>query len=250
MRPRSQSVRLHLFLTPRTIQCHGYPKIPPPPSEAMSFYENRILPHLIDLACSTKPSQKQREKIVPLAEGDVLEIGFGSGLNLPFYDPRKVRRLWGLEPSEGMRRKAQPLVEASGLDVEFIALPGEDIPLKTDSVDTVVVTFSLCTIPDVIAALEGMRRVLKPGGSLLYCEHGMAPDKSVRKWQRRLNPAWRRVAGGCNLHRNIPKLITRAGFELSVDERMYVPGIRMLSYMYWGRAMASRRPRVSRSASQ
>jgi len=133
----------------------------------MSFYEDRVLPHLINLACSSKPTRKQREKIVPLAEGDVLEIGFGSGLNLPFYDVQKVRKIWGLEPSEGMRRKAQPMVDESELDVEFIDLPGEEIPLEANSVDTVLVTYALCTIPDAHAALEGMRRALKPDGRLL-----------------------------------------------------------------------------------
>jgi ubiquinone/menaquinone biosynthesis C-methylase UbiE len=206
----------------------------------MSFYEDRVLPHLIDLACSAKPNQKQREKIVPLARGEVLEIGFGSGLNLPFYDARKVHKIWGLEPSEGMRRKALPMVEASGLQVEFIDLPGERIPLEANSVDTVLVTYSLCTIPDAVAALEGMRRVLKPGGSLLYCEHGTAPDASVRRWQRRLNPAWSRVAGGCNMDRDIPGLLAKGGFEITVDERMYIPGIRILSYNYWGTARALR----------
>lgn len=206
----------------------------------MSFYEDRVLPHLIHFACSTKPNQKQREKIVPLAAGDVLEIGFGSGLNLPFYDAQKVRKIWGLEPSEAMRRKAQPMVDASDLDVEFIDLPGESIPLDADCVDTVLVTYSLCTIPDAIAALEGMRRVLKPGGSLLFCEHGVAPDESVRRWQHRLNPAWSRVAGGCNMNRDIPDLITKSGFDITTDERMYIPGIRMLCYNYWGRAEANR----------
>lgn len=202
----------------------------------MTFYENRILPHLINVACSAKPNRKQREKIVPLAEGDVLEIGFGSGLNLPFFDRQKVRKIWGLEPSAGMRRKAQPLVDASELDVEFIDLPGESIPLEANSVDTVLVTYSLCTIADTNASLEGMRRVLKPGGSLLFCEHGIAPDESVRRWQQRLNSPWSRIAGGCNMNRDIPDLITRAGFEITVDERMYIPGLRMLCYNYWGRA--------------
>lgn len=204
----------------------------------MSFYEDRVLPHLIDLACSTKPNQQQREKIVPLAEGEVLEIGFGSGLNLPFYDTKKVHKIWGLEPSEGMRRKSRPMVDASELNVEFIDLPGESIPLEANSVDTVLVTYSLCTIPDAMAALDGMRRVLKPGGSLLYCEHGVAPDESVRRWQRRLNPAWSRVAGGCNMNRDIPDLLTKSGFKLLADERAYIPGLKMLCYNYWGRASA------------
>lgn len=202
----------------------------------MSFYEERVLPHLINLACSTNPNRKQREKIVPLATGDVLEIGFGSGLNLPFYDSQKVRKIWGLEPSAGMRRKAQPMVDASDLDVEFVDLPGETIPLESNSVDTVLVTYTLCSISDAILALEGMRRVLKPGGSLLFCEHGIAPDESVRRWQHRLNPPWSRFTGGCNMNRDIPDLIGKSGFEITVDERMYIPGARILSYNYWGTA--------------
>jgi len=202
----------------------------------MSFYEERVLPHLINFACSTRPNQKQREKIVPFAEGDVLEIGFGSGLNLPFYDVQKVRKIWGLEPSEGMRRKAQALVAASNLGVELIDSPGESIPLEANSVDTVLVTYTLCTIPDANLALEGMRRVLKPGGSLLFCEHGIAPDEAVRRWQDRLNPAWSRVAGGCNMNRDIPGLITKSGFEIESEERMYIPGIKALCYNFWGRA--------------
>lgn len=206
----------------------------------MSFYEDRVLPHLINLACSSRPNRKQREKIVPLAQGDVLEIGFGSGLNLPFYDSQKVRKIWGLEPSEGMRRKAQPMVDESNLDVEFIDLPGEEVPLEADSVDTVLVTYSLCTIPDAEAALEGMRRVLKPGGRLLYCEHGIAPDENVRRWQRRLNPTWSKFTCGCNMNRDILGLITKSGFEITNDERMYIPGAKMLSYNFWGSAKAVR----------
>jgi ubiquinone/menaquinone biosynthesis C-methylase UbiE len=202
----------------------------------MAFYEDRVLPHLIDLACSTKPTRKQREKIVHCAEGDVLEVGFGSGLNLPYYDRDKVRRIFGLEPSAGMRRKAQPNVDASGLEVEFIDLPGEQVPLDTHSVDTVLVTYTLCSIDDAVAALEGMRRVLKPGGQLLFCEHGAAPDANVRRWQDRLNPGWKRFSGGCNMNRDIPELVKRGGFRITADERMYIPGLRILSYNYWGSA--------------
>ena len=202
----------------------------------MSWYEERVLPHFINLACSTKPTRKQREKIVPLARGDVLEIGMGSGLNLPYYDQAKVRKVWGLEPSEGMRKLAKKNLVGSALDLEFIDLPGEEIPLEDNSVDTVVVTYTLCTIPDAGKALEGMRRVLKKDGCLLFTEHGRAPDEAVRRWQSRLNPAWSFVAGGCNMNRDIPKLITDAGFRLDNDERMYIPGPRVLSYNYWGRA--------------
>jgi len=205
----------------------------------MSFYEERILPYLINKACSTRPNRKQREKIVPLAEGSVLEIGFGSGLNVPFYDPARVKKIWGLEPSAGMRAKALPIVEASALDIEFIDLPGEEIPLEANTVDTVLVTYSLCTIPDAVTALLGMRRVLKPGGRLLYCEHGRAPDEDVRRWQNRLNPAWSRIAGGCNMNRDIPSLLETGGFTIDSDERMYIPGLRVLCYNYWGSAVAA-----------
>jgi len=202
----------------------------------MAFYEDRVLPHLINFACSTKPTRKQREKVVHLAEGDVLEIGFGSGLNLPYYDSGKVRKIFGLEPSAGMRRKAQPNVDAAGLDVEFIDLPGEEIPLESHSVDTVLVTFTLCSIDDAATALEGMRRVLKPGGKLLFAEHGAAPDANVRRWQDRLNPTWKRFSGGCNMNRDIPRLIESGGFRITSDERMYIPGVKILSYNYWGAA--------------
>ena len=202
----------------------------------MSFYEDRILPRLIGLACGSKPTRKQREKIVHRAYGDVLEIGFGGGLNLPYYDKSRVRRVFGLEPSEGMRRSAARMIDASAIDVELIDLPGEEIPLDDNSVDSILVTYTLCTIPDVIAALQEMRRVLKPGGHLFYCEHGKAPDAGVLKWQRRMNPAWRRVAGGCNMDRDIPALLEAGGFVIEEDNRMYIPGFRALSYNFWGAA--------------
>ena len=207
----------------------------------MSWYEQRILPHVIDLACSTKPCRKQREKIVPLAEGDVPEIGMGSGLNLPYYDQHKVRKLWGLEPSEGMRKLAAKNLQGLSLDLdlEFIDLPGEEIPLESNSVDTVLVTFTLCTIPDAASALQGMRRVLKPGGRLLFCEHGAAPDEGVRRWQDRLNSGWSKIAGGCNMNRDIPAMIAAGGFDIVNDERMYIPGLRILSYNYWGSAVSA-----------
>lgn len=203
----------------------------------MSWYEDRFLPRFINLACSSKPTRKQREKIVPRAAGDVLEIGIGSGLNLPYYDRDKVRHIWGLEPSEGMRRIVAKPIAASGLDVELIDLPGEEIPLDDNSVDTVLITYTLCTIPDVVTAMAGMRRVLKPDGQLLFCEHGKAPDANVVKWQERMNPAWKKFAGGCNMNRDIPNIITTAGFEIADDNRMYIPGIKSLSYNYWGAAI-------------
>lgn len=202
----------------------------------MSWYEEKVLPRLINVACSSKPAHKQREKVVPRASGDVLEIGFGSGLNLAHYDQDKVRRIWGLEPSEGMRKLAQEPIADSDLDVELIDLPGEEIPLEDNSVDTVLITFTLCTIPEVATALDGMRRVLKPGGQLLFSEHGKAPDANVVKWQERMNPVWKKLSGGCNMNRDIPALLDAAGLEIKDDNRMYVPGLKSLSYMYWGAA--------------
>jgi ubiquinone/menaquinone biosynthesis C-methylase UbiE len=202
----------------------------------MSWYDDRVLPTMTNLACATKPMRKQRGKLVPLAFGDILEIGFGSGLNLPFYNRDQVKTLRGLEPSAGMLRLAKKRIGDSGINVELIELPGEEIPLASDSIDTVLVTYTLCTIPDVLNALDGMRRVLKPGGQLLYCEHGKAPDSRIQQWQDRLNPAWKRFAGGCNMNRDIPELLNQAGFSIVDDNRMYIPGLRALSYNYWGSA--------------
>ena len=202
----------------------------------MGWYDDRVLPKLIGLSCGTKPVRKQREKVVPLATGDVLEIGFGGGLNLPYYNRDCVRKVWGLEPSSGMRRQAAGLIANSDIDVELIDLPGEQIPLDDNSVDTVLVTYTLCTIPDLSDALAGMRRVLKPDGHLLFTEHGRAPDAGVRRWQDRLNPGWKKLAGGCNMNRDIVGRIEEAGFSVVDDNRMYIPGIRILSYNYWGTA--------------
>jgi len=202
----------------------------------MSLYDHYVLPRLTNLACGSRPTRRQREKIVHRAYGDVLEIGFGGGLNLPHYDTDKVRKLFALEPSAGMRASARQRIEASPLDIELIDLPGEEIPLDDNSVDSVLVTYTLCTIPDAVAALRGMRRVLKPDGHLFFCEHGKAPDLPVLRWQQRLNPLWRRCAGGCNMDRDIPALLKLGGFTIEDDNRMYIPGLRILSYNYWGAA--------------
>jgi ubiquinone/menaquinone biosynthesis C-methylase UbiE len=202
----------------------------------MSIYSRYLLPPLTNLACGSKPTRRQREKIVHRAYGDVLEVGFGGGLNLQHYDADKVRKVFGLEPSEGMRESARSRIEASAIDVELIDLPGEEIPLDDNSVDTVLVTYTLCTIPDAVKALRGMRRVLKPKGHLFFCEHGRAPDESVYRWQQRVNPVWQRLAGGCNMDRDIPALLSEGGFSIEEDNRMYIPGLRVLSYNFWGSA--------------
>ncbi len=202
----------------------------------MGFYDKYVLPRVVNLTCSLKPTMKQREKIVPLAEGRVLEIGVGSGLNLPFYNPEKVRHLWGLDPSIEMWALAQKALPKLDFEMEFLEAPAEAIPLDSDSVDTVMITYTLCTIPEVLPALEEMRRVLKADGRLLFCGHGMAPDRSVRKWQDRLNPLWTKLGGGCNLNRPIPELLEKGGFKIREMDAMYIPGWKPASFNYWGSA--------------
>ncbi len=203
----------------------------------MGLYERHVLPFMINLTCGAPQISRQRAKIVPEAEGRVLEVGMGSGLNLSFYDPDKVELVFGLEPSEGMRRKAQSNLAKSPVKVEWLDLPGEEVPLDDDSVDTVVLTYTLCTVPDYRAALSQMRRVLRPHGRLLFCEHGEAPDESVRRWQARVNPLWKKIAGGCNLNRPIPACLEEAGFRIEQLDTMYLPRTpRIAAFNYWGRA--------------
>ena len=205
----------------------------------MRLYDDFLLPRLVNCVCGSPVVALQRARVVPRAEGRVLDVGFGSGLNLPFYDRGRVERIWALEPSAAMRALAAPRVAACGLDVSFLDLPGESIPLPDHSVDTVVITFTLCTIPDVRAALAQMLRVLRPGGRLLFCEHGAAPDDGVRRWQDGLNGAWRRLAGGCNLNRDIPALITSAGFRVEELQQAYLRGVpRFAGFISRGCALA------------
>lgn len=203
----------------------------------MSFYERYFLPHFINAACGSKPILKQREKIVPHAVGRILEIGMGSGINIPYYNPDKVEKLWGLEPSQGMRKKARARVAAAPYDLEWLDLPGEEIPLDSNSVDTIVLTYTLCTIPDGLAAVKQMRRVLKPGGRLLFSEHGKAPDEMVRRWQNRINPTWKKVAGGCHLNRDIPQILHEGGFNVREVNTLYLPSTpKIAGFTYWGYA--------------
>lgn len=202
---------------------------------AMGFYSRHILPRVLNLSCGAEPVRQQRRKVVPLASGRVLEVGIGSGLNLPFYDAARVERVIGLDPAEEMLSYARRKATEVPFEVEYLSLAGEQIPLEADSVDTVLVTYTLCTIADAPAALEGMRRVLKPDGRLIFCEHGRAPDEAVRRWQHRLNPVWKRIGGGCNLDRDIPGLLSAAGFRIETIDTMYLPRVpRFAGFNYWG----------------
>ncbi len=203
----------------------------------MGFYDRFILPKAIEKICSAKPIRYQRKKIVPHAEGRVLEIGFGSGLNLPFYDPNKVDFVWGLEPSKGLRKRASKALSNSPLEVKWLELPSEEIPLEDNSADTIVLTYTLCSISRAKIALQQMKRVLKPGGKLLFCEHGEAPDEVIRRWQNRINPFWKLIGGGCQLNLPIPKIIEEGGFKISKLETMYLPDSnRLAAFNYWGSA--------------
>lgn len=215
----------------------------------MGLYKKYVLPRLVHLACSARPAARQRQKIVPQATGRVLEIGIGSGLNLPFYDPARVTEIWGLDPSQEMIEMAADAAESTPLDVELIRAGAEEIPLASGSFDTVLLTYTLCSIAESEPALREMARVLKPGGTLLFCEHGAAPDPSVRRWQDRLTPIWRRIGGGCRLNREIPGLIRHGGFEITAVETMYIPGWRPASFNYWGSAKM-RAARPSRKSGQ
>lgn len=177
---------------------------------------------------------RQRAEVVPHAAGRVLEIGVGSGLNLSFYDPACVERVVGLDRSAGMLALAASRAAAAPVDVELVEARVESIPLESASIDTIVVTWSLCTVPDLVAATSEMRRVLARDGRLLFCEHGAAPDIAVRRWQERLNPLWRVVSGGCSLDVDVPARLRDGGFEVELHESGYQAGFRPASFNYRG----------------
>ena len=203
----------------------------------MGIYERFVLPHGINFACGMKAVADQRAKIVPEAGGRVLEIGVGSGLNLPFFAPSRVSELIALDPSPELLRMARSAAHAASLPVRFVEAGAERIPLEAASVDSVVMTYTLCSIPDSDAALSEIRRVLRPGGRLLFSEHGRAPDERVRRWQERLNPLWKRVAGGCHLNRDVPAMLTQAGFQVDRLETGYLKGPKPMTFNYLGAAM-------------
>ena len=202
----------------------------------MSYYEKRILPKLVNFACGLGPMMKQRKKVVPLAKGNVLEIGIGSGLNLSFYQKDQVKSLVGIDPSKETWELNEALTEDLGFDFEYIQTGAEDMPIDNQSMDTIVITYTLCTIPDTIASLEEIKRVLKPNGQILFVEHGKAPDQAVLKWQNRINPIWKKIGGGCNLNRDIPEMFDANGFKINDLQTMYLPGWKPASFNYWGTA--------------
>ncbi|MCK1511629.1 class I SAM-dependent methyltransferase [Bradyrhizobium sp. 190] len=200
----------------------------------MGFYNDVILPKVCDLAMRNKQLRPYRERVIGAAEGRVLEIGIGSGRNLPFYRSQ-VTELLALEPSPQLTAMARHALHP-GMHVSFVEASAEAIPLDDRSVDTVVTTWTLCSIPDAAMALTEMRRVLRPSGKLLFVEHGMAPDKSVRRWQDWLTPAWKCISGGCHLNRPVSAMIESAGFRIDRVETGYMPGPKPMTFMYEGTA--------------
>lgn len=202
----------------------------------MGLFQRHILPHLINLGMRNKEVARYRQRLIPRATGRVLEVGVGSGLNLPFYGDG-VTRVFGLDPSPELLEMAGRQARTTRFAVEFLLASGEEIPMENDSVDTVVATWTLCSIPDVHKALGEVRRILRPGGRFLFVEHGLAPDADVERWQRRLTPYWKHI-GGCHLDRPIADLIRAGGFRIDDLDTGYGKGPRPLTYMYQGDAAA------------
>jgi ubiquinone/menaquinone biosynthesis C-methylase UbiE len=201
----------------------------------MAFYRDHIYPHLVNSLGNPPPIRDIRRRVVPVAQGAVLEIGAGSGFNFAHYDPERVTKVYALEPNSGMRRLAEEQRQRTNLTVEFLSLPGERIPLGDCSVDTVVSSFTLCTIPGVAEAIKGLHRVLRPGGKFIFFEHGRSPDARVQRWQRWTESLTRWLFEGCNVTRDIPALISKEGFKIEQIEAGYLASFpKAWSYCWWG----------------
>lgn len=201
----------------------------------MGLYDKYILPKFLNCACGSKPINYQRQKVVPLAKGKVLDIGIGSGLNIPFYNSDQIDKVIGIDPSHELIELAKELANDSKASIELVIGSAESIPYPDNFFDTVLVTYTMCTISNVAIANKEMWRVLKDDGRLIFCEHGLAPDKKISKWQNRIDPFWGKIAGGCHLNRDIQKLITDAGFSFESLDKMYIPSTpKFAGYNYWG----------------
>ena len=200
-----------------------------------SWWERHIVPRLISCACSQPQIMKARSRVVPNADGDVLELGCGGGINMDFYDPARITRFCGVDPSPGLLDRSRAAAQAKGMQADIQQGVGEALPFADREFDTVVVTFTLCSVADQMQTLKEMRRVLKPGGKALFLEHGSAPDEDVRKWQRRIEPIWRPIGGGCHLTRPITSAYEAAGFSITGGDQGYTPKTpRPLGWIEWG----------------
>jgi ubiquinone/menaquinone biosynthesis C-methylase UbiE len=203
----------------------------------VGLYERHVLPRLIDRALDTGECRKYRARVTRGLSGRVLEVGFGSGLNLPFY-PAEVESIAAIDPSGTARKLAAERVAACHAPVEYAGLDGERLPFADDTFDCAITTFTLCTIPDVVVALRELRRVLKPGSALHFLEHGRCPSPGVARWQDRLNPLQRVIGGGCNINRKIDELLAEGGFAIEELDTFHMKGPRVFSHMFAGRALA------------
>lgn len=209
-----------------------------------NWYDRNIMPRLIACACGQEAVRAKRAGVVPLASGDVLELGCGGGLNLPLYDRGAVASLSGIDPHDGMLNSARERARRAGWEVDFRQAAGEDLPFRDARFDTVVCTYTLCSVADPAAVLAEVRRVMKPDGRLLFLEHGRAPDVDVHVWQERLQPFWKRLAGGCHLARPIGASFRKHGFEVEPLGQEYLPKApRAMGWMEWGVARRSLRRR-------
>lgn len=208
----------------------------------MSFYKDHIYPHLVSGLGDPKPIREIRERVIPLAKGIVLEVGVGPGVNLPLYDPARVFKVYALEPNSGMVRLAEREKLRAKIDIEFLGLPGERIPLEDGTIDTVVSTFTLCTIPGVIEALKGIRRVLRPNGKFIFFELGLAPDARVQQWQKWSEPIPHWLFVGCHVTRDIPSIVRNGGFRIDQMEAGYLARPKSWTYCFWGTAIPETPP--------
>ena len=199
------------------------------------FFDHYISPWLIHGACSMPPISEQRQKTVPLASGIVVELGMGTGLNMPYYDASKVTKLIGVDPGVSLMKKAEAMAKTMLFDVDLHIDSAQAMPLDDQCADTVVVTYSFCTIPDHVAAVREARRVLKPAGKLLFSEHGASDKAGTLRWQNRFNPVWKRIAGGCNLNRDVEQLLLGEGFVIEEIEKKRMSGVPgVLGFNYRG----------------
>lgn len=205
----------------------------------MGFYGRHILPHVINCACGTRPIQRQRKKVAPFVNGVVLELGFGSGRNIEFLDPARIAKLYAVEPEDGMRALSVKAAKDAPFPIEVRSEFAETLTIPERSVDTLLLTYVVCTIPDPVSALQACRKFLKPDAKVVFCEHGLAPDEDVRKTQRGVEPIWKRMAGGCHLTRDIPDVLKSSGYAIDRMEQMYLPKTpRFAGFNVWGEARA------------
>ena len=205
----------------------------------MSLYEKYFLPKLLDFCCGMEGFQNKRSQIVPLAHGRILEIGIGSGLNFDHYNFDKVAEIIGVDPAVSSVAMARSRASQYNSKISFIESSAESIDLPSNTFDCVVIGYSLCTIPDPLKALAEARRLMKSEGSLFFMEHGLAPEKSIQKWQHRLTPGWKKIGGGCNLNRDIENLISTSGFQFKSLSKKYIKGPKIAAFQYYGEAVKS-----------